>query len=53
MRVCGSIGLLPLLALLPAAAAAQEPFVLASPDGRNEVRIEIGAEGLTYAVASR
>lgn len=51
MRVCGSIGLLPLLALLPAAAAAQEPFVLASPDGRNEVRIEIGAEGLTYAVS--
>lgn len=51
MRVGGSIGLLPLLALLPAAAAAQEPFVVASPDGRNEVRIEIGRDGVTYAVS--
>ena len=51
MRVGSLIAMLPLLALLPAAASAQEPFVLASPGGANELRIEAADEGLTYRVS--
>jgi alpha-glucosidase len=50
MRVHGSMGFLPLLAMLPASAWAQEPFVLTSPDGANEIRIDVD-EGLTYRVS--
>lgn len=51
MRVCSSIVTLPLLALMPAAATAQEPLVLTSPDGANEVRIEAAEGGLSYSVS--
>jgi alpha-glucosidase len=51
MRARSLIGGPPLLALLPVAAAAQEPLVVASPDGRNEVRIELGGGGVSYAVS--
>jgi alpha-glucosidase len=54
MQDRGSIAALLLLsALMPAAAWAQEPFVLASPDGSNEVRIETTETGLTYRVVRR
>jgi alpha-glucosidase len=44
------IGMLLLFALMPAAAWAQGPFVLASPDGSNEVRIDVD-NGLSYRVS--
>lgn len=47
MRLPSLIGA---LALAPAAASAQAPFVLASPDGTNEVRVEATESGLSYRV---
>ena len=38
------------LAILAAPAAAQEPLRVASPDGRNEVRVETRDGGLYYSV---
>ena len=42
--------LLSLAFLLPAAAAAQTPFIVSSPDGRTDVAVQLRDGRLTYAV---
>lgn len=49
MRFCSLTILVLLLAMAPAAARAQEVAALASPDRRNEIRID-AAQGLQYHV---
>lgn len=42
-----------LSAAVPATALAQEPYVVASPDGSNQIQIEATETGLSYRVSRR
>lgn len=51
MPIRGMTAILPLLALVPTAGWAQEPITVASPDGSNQLKIELTETGLTYQVS--